>query len=523
MTTQNQIGLTLSGQTGTGAFAGSTSPVFVTPALGTPASGTLTNCTGLPASTGISGLGTGVATALGQNVTGSGGIALATSPTFVTPVLGTPTSGTLTNATGLPLTTGVTGTLPIGSGGTNVTSVTTTPTATAFAGWDASKNLSANAFIPGWVNTTTSGGTKTITVTDPQQQYFTGSTTHTLILPAVATLGTGFYYDVVNNSSGVVTVQSTGAHTITAMAANTVARYTVISVGSDVAASWNSDYEVAGLTVPISLANGGLNASNTASNGGIFYSTGSAGAILSGTSTAGQLLTSGASTTPAWTTSTYPATNAINTLLYASSANTMAALATANSSVLVTSAGGVPSLSTTLPSGLAATNMTLTTPTLGAATATSITFSPTTGGIVGTTTNDNAGAGKVGEFISSVIVQASAVAITTTTPKDITTISLTAGDWDLWGNTGVFGNNATTVTSYAGWINTTTASAPDHVNISQANAAGLAIGTGGPYVQTVPYQRMSLSGTTTIYLSTSVVFATNTATAFGAIYARRVR
>jgi hypothetical protein len=49
--------------------------------------------------TGITSFGTGVATALGQNVTGSGGIALATSPTFVTPVLGTPSSGTLSSCT----------------------------------------------------------------------------------------------------------------------------------------------------------------------------------------------------------------------------------------------------------------------------------------------------------------------------------------------------------------------------------------------------------------------------------------
>jgi hypothetical protein len=95
---------------------------------------------------------------------------------------------------------------------------------------------------------------------------------------------------------------------------------------------------------PVALAYGGTNANLTASNGGIFYSTATAGAILAGTATAGQLLTSGASTTPAWTTSTYPATNAANTLLYASSANTMAALATANSGTLVTSASGVPSL-----------------------------------------------------------------------------------------------------------------------------------------------------------------------------------
>lgn len=122
--------------------------------------------------------------------------------------------------------------------------------------------------------------------------------------------------------------------------------------GSPSTALVNAASLTLGWTGQLGLTRGGTAASLTASNGGIVYSTASDLAILAGTATAGQMLQSGASTTPAWSTSTYPATNAVNTLLYASSANVMAALATANSSVLVTSAGGVPSLSTTLPASL---------------------------------------------------------------------------------------------------------------------------------------------------------------------------
>jgi len=104
-------------------------------------------------------------------------------------------------------------------------------------------------------------------------------------------------------------------------------------------------------TTPLILGWGGTNNSLTASNGGIVYSDASKMQILSGTATANQILLSGSSAAPSFSTATYLSTLTANELVYASSANTMAQLATANSATLITSAAGVPSFTSSFTDG----------------------------------------------------------------------------------------------------------------------------------------------------------------------------
>ena len=168
-----------------------------------------------------------------------------------------------------------------------------------------------------------------------------------------------------------------------------------------------------------------------------------------------------------------------------------------------------------------ATSPTLVTPVLGAASATSLTFSSTSG-IIGTTTNDNAAAGSVGEIISSVVT---AQALTTATALDVTSISLTAGHWLVFGNVDFTGDATTRVYLFRGWTSATSATIPagNLYNSLGYVGAGSVIFANGHTGFSIPTLSYKLSTTTTIYLSATADFDITSASVAGGIYAIRVR
>lgn len=127
MATRNQVDVGLSGASGTGSFAGTTSPTFVTPALGTPASGVLTNCIGLP-------VGTGLATATNSAVLVSGSTGtpawsgtMTNGQVIIGNTSNTPAAATLTAGTGISITNGA-GSITIASSTSGMTWTTVSGT-----------------------------------------------------------------------------------------------------------------------------------------------------------------------------------------------------------------------------------------------------------------------------------------------------------------------------------------------------------------------------------------------------------
>lgn len=140
--------------------------------------------------------------------------------------------------------------------------------------------------------------------------------------------------------------------------------------------------------------------------------------------------------------------------------------------------------------------------------------------IVTTATNDNAAAGKLGEYTESIVLTASAVSLTTDTAANITSVSLTAGDWDVSGIVWSKFAGGATCTYAAAWVSSTSATIPTAPagGFTQLQASIISNSTTATGVV-----RFSLAGTTTVYLSTQMGFAVGTMAAYGILRARRVR
>lgn len=138
----------------------------------------------------------------------------------------------------------------------------------------------------------------------------------------------------------------------------------------------------------------------------------------------------------------------------------------------------------------------------------------------GTTTNDNAAAGQGGEYLTATLASGSAITLTNNVVANVTSISLTPGDWDVTGiaNLAAIG----TASSVAFGITATSATlpTPGGMGYFQLTLTGSPLST-----VTIPMgmTRFSLAVTTTVYLVAVAGFTTGTTTSFGTIRARRMR
>ena len=246
--------------TGSGNVVLSTSPTLVTPNLGTPSSATLTNATGLPIATGVSGLGTGIASFLATptssnlisaitDETGTGALVFANTPTLVTPVLGAATGTSLTLTGGVSAGTSTLTSLSVTNnetvGGTLGVTGATTLSSTLTAGTSTLTSLSVtnNETVGGTLgvsgattlSSTLTAGTSTLTslsVTNNETVGGTLGVTGATTLSSTLTAGTSTLtsLSVTNNETVGGTLGVTGATTLSSTLTAGTSTLTSLSV-----------------------------------------------------------------------------------------------------------------------------------------------------------------------------------------------------------------------------------------------------------------------------------------------------
>ncbi len=401
--------------------------------------------------------------ATGTTGTTSTNLVFSTSPTLVTPNLGTPTAVILTSATGLPLTTGVTGILPIANGGTNSASaaggfnnlnpMTTTgdliyEVSTGVAGripiGSSLQVLTVISGVPTWTAPATGGTVTSVAASVPSFLSISGSPITSSGTLAITYSGTAL--PVANGGTGTTTSTGTGS--------------TVLSAGPT-------------FTGSPSLSNSGDAHFQITSTGAALaftgYTSGSTSGVVGIQTTSG--LFGGASA---------------NAMIVGNQANAPLQLGVNN----------VVSMTISSPSGAVA--------------------------ITGSNTNDSAASGYVGEYISSFRSSGSPVTLVTNTAKTVTSISLTPGDWEISTAAGFSGSG--TVTNYQlSCITTTDNSASGSViGDTQGNTIFSSFAVTDAFIS-IPGVRVSITTTTIYYLIAQIGFTSGTANAYGRISARRMR
>jgi microcystin-dependent protein len=162
---------------------------------------------------------------------------------------------------------------------------------------------------------------------------------------------------------------------------------------------------------------------------------------------------------------------------------------------------------------------------LGAATATSLSFTSTSG-IIGTTTNNDATAGSVGEYVTANVISASAVNVLTNTPTNVTSITLTAGDWDVRGQVAFVTTATTQLSRIEAAISNMSATRPNAWDDTQPVSVMLwnsfQPGT-TTFVLPTASGRVSIASSATLYLIAYSLLTVSTLGGYGFIAARRIR
>jgi hypothetical protein len=134
--------------------------------------------------------------------------------------------------------------------------------------------VTSDLLLGGYTTTATAGTTTTLTAASTTTQFFTGTLTQTVVLPVASTLVLGAAFAVHNNSTGDITVNSSGSNLVATVTANTTCLFTCILTSGTSAASWDADYT--GFTLTLPTVRGGTGLTSFTANGVVYASSTSA-------------------------------------------------------------------------------------------------------------------------------------------------------------------------------------------------------------------------------------------------------